>query len=103
MKTTSFYLLTALIFALNFATGAVAADKKGVLTAQVVEAKDLVIEKDPGFKATFDKAAGCAIFPSVAKGGLGVGAARGTGQVFEKDKLVGEAILSQASVGFQAG
>src|SRR3954464_406806 len=103
MKTTSHYLITALIVAARFGTGVFAAETNRVLTAQVAEAKDLVIGKDPGFKAIFEKAAGCAIFPAVAKGGLSVGAARGKGQVFEKEKLAGEATLTQLSGGFQAG
>ena len=81
--------------------GAFAASKSK-LTAQVNEAKAQVIEKDEGFKETFAKAEGYVIFPSVAKGGLGIGAAIGKGQLFEKEKLVGEASLKQVSVGFQA-
>ena len=50
-----------------------------------------------------EDAAGYAIFPSVAKGGLGIGAAKGKGQVFEKGKLTGEARLTQVSIGLQAG
>ena len=87
----------------GFATGALADAKKDELTVDVNEAKRQVIAKDDGFQATFDKSAGYVIFPSVAKGGLGLGAARGEGQVFEKGKLVGSASLTQVSVGFQAG
>jgi lipid-binding SYLF domain-containing protein len=39
----------------------------------------------------------------VGKGAVGIGGARGTGQVFDKDKLVGEATLTQFTVGFQFG
>jgi lipid-binding SYLF domain-containing protein len=101
MKKTSHYLLLAIIVG-AFANVATAASKEK-LTASVNEAKAQVIEKDAGFKDTFAKAAGYVIFPSVAKGGLGVGAAAGQGQVFEKEKLEGEASLRQVSVGFQAG
>src|SRR5437016_3704489 len=101
MKKTLHYLLLAIIVGAgaNVATAA----SKEKLTASVNEAKAQVIEKDGGFKDTFAKAAGYVIFPSVAKGGLGVGAAAGQGQVFEKEKLGGEASLRQVSVGFQAG
>ena len=91
------------MFTAGFVGDALAADKKAELTAEVNEAKAALIQKDEGLKAIFEKASGYVIFPSVAKGGLGVGAAMGTGQVLEKDKVMGEAKLSQVSIGFQAG
>jgi lipid-binding SYLF domain-containing protein len=102
MRIISHGVITAVVLA-GFASGALAEDKKDELTAEVKEAKGEILKKDPGFKATFEKASGFVIFPSVAKGGLGVGAARGRGQLYEKDKLLGEATLTQVSIGFQAG
>jgi lipid-binding SYLF domain-containing protein len=61
------------------------------------------LKADPGLQKFFDESAGSAIFPSVGKGGLIVGAARGKGIVYEKSKVVGEAIMTQASIGAQAG
>ncbi len=58
---------------------------------------------DPSLSKFFDSCAGYAIFPSVAKGGLGVGAAHGDGQVFEGGARVGKAELSQGSIGLQIG
>src|SRR4051812_28366818 len=58
---------------------------------------------DPNMKTFFDKAAGYAVFPNVAKGGLIVGAARGKGMVYQKNQLVGQATMTQASFGAQAG
>ena len=87
-----------------FVGGALAADKKkDELTAEVTEAKATLLKADEGLKDIMAKASGYVIFPSVAKGGLGVGAAAGTGQVLEKGKAAGEAKLSQVSVGLQAG
>ena len=43
------------------------------------------------------------MFPTVGKGGLGVGAAHGSGRVYEKGKHVGDATMNQLSVGLQAG
>jgi lipid-binding SYLF domain-containing protein len=60
-------------------------------------------EKDPGMAEIFDKAAGYAVFPTVAKGAVGVGGARGKGSVFEAGKLVGRSTLTQVSIGFQLG
>ena len=51
----------------------------------------------------FDNSYGYAVFPSIAKGGLGVGAARGKGRVYEQGKHVGDTAMTQVSVGLQAG
>jgi hypothetical protein len=51
----------------------------------------------------FDHAYGYAVFPTVGKGGLVVGGARGKGQVFVGGQHVGNATLTQVSVGLQAG
>lgn len=51
----------------------------------------------------FDSAYGYAVFPTIGKGGLGVGAAHGKGQVYVEDKVVGFTSLSDVSIGFQAG
>jgi lipid-binding SYLF domain-containing protein len=103
------YLVAGLIIA-GLTTGLFAEEaaekkdsKKDELTANVNEAKATFLKQDENLKTQFDKAAGYAIFPSVAKGGVGIGAAMGTGQVFEKDKLVGQANLTQGSIGFQLG
>jgi lipid-binding SYLF domain-containing protein len=96
------WFILALLLA-GFATAAVAEDEKADLTKKADEAKAELLKKDPDLKKVFDKAVGYALFPSVAKGGLGVGAARGKGQLFEKGKLLGEATLTQVSVGLQAG
>lgn len=102
MKTIPSYLIAGAL-AVGFTTSALADKKKDELTASVKEAQTELLEKDEGFQKILDEAAGYAIFPSVAKGGLGVGAATGKGQVFEKDKMVGECKLTQVSIGFQAG
>jgi lipid-binding SYLF domain-containing protein len=102
MKIQSILLMSALMVT-GLVGDAPAADKKAELTAEVNEAKAELLKKDEGLKPIFEKASGYAIFPSVGKGGLGVGAAMGTGQVLEKGKVTGEAKLSQVSVGFQAG
>jgi hypothetical protein len=51
----------------------------------------------------FDNSYGYAVFPTVAKGGLGVGAAHGLGRVYERGKYVGDTSTTQLSFGFQAG
>jgi lipid-binding SYLF domain-containing protein len=102
MKRICNHLLTTVLL-VGLAAPALADKKKDELTENVQEAKATILEKDKGFQEIMDDAAGYAIFPSVAKGGLGVGAATGKGQVFEKGKMVGECKLTQVSIGFQAG
>ena len=53
--------------------------------------------------AFFDSCYGYAVFPTVGKGGLIVGAAHGNGHVYEKGKYLGNTSVTQISVGFQAG
>jgi lipid-binding SYLF domain-containing protein len=58
---------------------------------------------DPGQERFLDHAAGYAIFPNVAKGGLVVGGAGGTGFLFVNGKAVGKTTLSQVTVWAQVG
>ncbi|RZI40711.1 hypothetical protein EGT07_22465 [Herbaspirillum sp. HC18] len=46
---------------------------------------------------------GYAVFPTVGKGGVGVGGAYGKGHVYEKGKYIGDTTLSQVTVGLQLG
>ena len=60
--------------------------------------------KNAGQSGTFfEKAYGYAVFPTVGKGALGIGGARGKGRVYAQGKYVGDATLTQVSIGFQAG
>ena len=51
----------------------------------------------------FKKAYGYAVFPTIGKGGVGVGGAFGEGRVYEKGKYVGDTSMAQLTVGFQLG
>lgn len=51
----------------------------------------------------FSKCYAYAVFPTIGKGGLGIGAAHGDGRVFVKGKYIGDTSMTQLSVGFQAG
>jgi len=61
------------------------------------------LKADPGLQKFFDESAGHAMFPAVGKGGFVVGGARGKGIVYQKTNVVGEAVMTQASIGAQAG
>ena len=54
-------------------------------------------------KYFFEHSYGYAVFPTIGKGGLVVGAAHGSGRVFVKGVAVGDVTMTQLSVGLQAG
>jgi lipid-binding SYLF domain-containing protein len=58
---------------------------------------------DPKMNAFFSKAYGYAVFPTVGKGGMGIGGAYGTGTVFKGGNAVGSTSLTQLTIGFQLG
>ena len=97
------YLITALTGLLVAGLTSSACAKS--LATECAEAKAEFLSKDESLKKTLSKASGYAIFPKVAKGAFGIGAAAGKGEVYEtgNDKAVGEAKLKQVTVGFQAG
>ena len=51
----------------------------------------------------FNSAYGYAVFPSIGKGGLGVGGATGNGTIYKGGAVVGDCRMTQVSFGFQAG
>jgi lipid-binding SYLF domain-containing protein len=46
---------------------------------------------------------GYAVFPTIGKGGIVVGAAHGSGRVYRQGKYVGDATMTQITVGAQLG
>lgn len=73
------------------------------LRAEADKAIKALQNADSGLANYFSRAAGYAVFPSVGKGGLFFGAEHGNGIVYEKDKPVGEATLTEINVGAQVG
>lgn len=59
--------------------------------------------KDPGLHIFFERAFGYAVFPTIGKGGIGIGGAYGTGRVYERGHFIGRTTLTQLTVGFQWG
>jgi lipid-binding SYLF domain-containing protein len=51
----------------------------------------------------FSDAVGYAVFPTVGKGAIGIGGARGKGWVYQGGAIVGKSTLTQVSIGFQLG
>ena len=67
-------------------------------------AKTLDVFKSAGESSHyFGKSYGYALFPTIGKGGIGIGGARGTGRVYEQGRYIGDTTVTQLSVGFQFG
>nr|WP_281213965.1 lipid-binding SYLF domain-containing protein [Shewanella insulae] len=81
----------------------------GLLTSPMTLAADSYSEAIANFKKApdtqkfFNSAYGYAIFPTVGKGGIGIGAAYGKGRVYKGGVHTGDSSLSQLSIGFQLG
>ena len=58
---------------------------------------------DPTLVPVLRRAAAYAVFPSVAKGGAGLGGAYGKGDLYENGVVVGYCDLSQGTIGLQLG
>ncbi len=58
---------------------------------------------NPKIASFMESAYGYAVFPTVAKGAIGIGGAHGDGLVYEKGKLIGATTLGQITIGFQLG
>lgn len=51
----------------------------------------------------FKKAYGYAVFPTIGKGGIGIGGAHGSGRVYARGKYVGDTSMTQITIGLQLG
>ncbi len=103
MKNISKLLVAILIAALSNTLYAWEPDSGDKLELSVQQAIITAKEKDPDLGDWFESAAGYAVFPRVGKAGIGVGAARGKGLLIQGDETLGEATLTQVSVGLQLG
>jgi lipid-binding SYLF domain-containing protein len=73
--------------------------------AQADEYDDTIkVFREAGESAKFFKDAyGYAVFPTIGKGGIGVGGAHGSGRVYQKGAHVGDASMTQLTIGLQLG
>jgi lipid-binding SYLF domain-containing protein len=76
-------------------------DPRGLEKAE--ETIEDFLDEKPDLDAFFEEAYGYVVFPSIGKGGAGIGGAHGRGTVFEQGQPVGEARLTQVTFGFQFG
>ena len=87
-------LLVTVIFVFSISTVA-SADK----FTDTIE----IYKRSPAVQPFFKSAYGYAVFPTIGKGGLGIGGAYGKGRVYRGGKATGEASLVKVTIGFQAG
>ena len=73
------------------------------LHQKVVEAIAAFRQADPTIGPLFGSARAYAVFPSVGKGGFGIGGAHGNGELFEHGVVTGRTSLTQVTVGLQIG
>jgi len=97
----------AIVSMIVFISACSTAPKKGADQDHLkMEAQETVAKfraSDPGISRLMDNAAGYAVFPTIGKGGAGVGAATGRGVLYERGTPVGYCRMSQATVGLQLG
>jgi lipid-binding SYLF domain-containing protein len=101
--TAGFRALGAVLCLLLPASGRPASAPSGRDESDVAAVIAKFKEKDPGLANTFASAAGYAVFPTVGKGGIGIGGARGKGYVYEGGGLIGRSTLTQVTIGIQLG
>jgi len=98
------FKLGSLIFTLMLVgVFATTADEEKSMGDQVKDSIHLFKTDSTNVAKLFDSAYGYAVMPSVGKGGAGIGAAHGDGQVFEKGKLIGTCEMTQFTIGLELG
>lgn len=89
-------VLCLVLFGLLGASGAMAAGDR--------YAEAIASFKEAGESGKFfGKSYGYAVFPTIGKGGMGIGGAFGKGRVYRGGSLVGDASMAQLSLGLQLG
>jgi len=98
------FTFAALAFSLlGCSTAPSSAEDRQALVRRAEETVQRFREADPSMNEFFDNSVGYAVFPTVGKGGVGVGGAYGKGVRYEGGELAGYCDLSQGSIGFQLG
>jgi len=93
MKFFKFFLAAVLVSALFSGVAAADSYSKAVSLFKQSEAVQ------PFFKNCY----GYAVFPTIGKGGIGIGGAYGQGKVYRGGKVTGTTSLAKLSIGFQLG
>lgn len=95
--------LGALLLAVGVCAPPLKADERSRLSEEVAETIAKFTKTDASLRDALNSAKGYAVFPGVGKGAMGIGGARGTGQVLAEGKTLGKATLTQVTIGLQLG
>ena len=60
-------------------------------------------QNDPTLKTLVENSPGCAVFPSIGKGAVGVGGAYGKGDLYQNGVIIGYCDMTQGTIGVQLG
>jgi lipid-binding SYLF domain-containing protein len=85
------------------ATAPASRPERETLLTESASALKRMSAEDPGVGALVKRGSGYTLFPTVTKGGLVVGGARGQGVLYEQGRHTAYCDLTQATVGLQAG
>ncbi len=88
-------VLAALLATWSFSTATFGADEY----SETIK----MFKASPAVEHYFENSYGYAVFPTIGKGGLGIGGAHGDGQVYKGGVLTGKTVMTQITIGFQAG
>lgn len=100
--------ITTILFALLLIFGSTdaLAQRKKRIKYDPAKAKETIVlfkKADPSLKAFFSGSYGYAVFPSIGKGGIGIGGAAGKGLIYKGGNLQGGSKMTQITLGFQFG
>ncbi|MCI0505468.1 MAG: hypothetical protein L0Z73_05095 [Gammaproteobacteria bacterium] len=62
-----------------------------------------LFKSSPVVNKFFRNCYGYAVFPTIGKGGIGIGGAHGSGKVYQGGKVTGATSMTQVTIGFQLG
>jgi len=86
---------TAILLLVFCVAGAAQADKY----QEAIKSFDSASETDKFFETAY----GYALFPTIGKGGIGIGGAYGKGRVYRQGEYVGDVSMTQLTMGIQFG
>ena len=106
MKTTTYLALVLTVVSgllVSCATAPASRAERETLLAEAASTLKRMSAEDPEVSALVRLGHGYALFPTVTKGGLVVGGARGQGVAYEQGRHIAYCDLTQATVGAQVG
>ena len=95
MKSFRFFILSAMMILVSDFANVAQADNY----SNIIE----IFKQSEAVQPFFENAYGYAVFPTIGKGGIGIGGAYGKGQVYRGGKVTGTASLVKVTIGFQLG